>query len=326
MSHRLCVAPMMEWTDRHCRYYLRQLSSHARLYTEMITTGALIHGDVDRHLAFNQEEHPVAAQLGGSEPDELAHCASLVESYGYDEVNLNCGCPSERVQRGAFGACLMAEPELVAECVEAMVRAVSIPVTVKHRTGIDRIETYDFLAQFVAAVAEAGCTTFIVHARNAVLKGLTPKENREVPPLKYQYVYQLKKDFPQLEIVINGGITSWKQIDTHLDQLDGVMLGRAAYHDSWILADEGKSRADVVRAMARYAAGQASLRHVARHMLGLYHGHPRARLWRRLLSDPARLSQNDPRLLLEALEAVESGAKEPPHERRPQAEELQARP
>jgi len=326
MSHRLCVAPMMEWTDRHCRYYLRQLSSHARLYTEMITTGALIHGDVERHLAFNQEEHPVAAQLGGSEPDELAHCAELVEQYGYDEVNLNCGCPSERVQRGAFGACLMAEPGLVAECVEAMVKAVSIPVTVKHRTGIDQIEDYEFLAKFVAAIAEAGCTTFIVHARNAVLKGLTPKENREVPPLKYQYVYQLKKDFPQLEIVINGGITSWKQIDTHLDQLDGVMLGRAAYHDSWILADEGRKRADVVRAMARYAAGQASLRHVARHMLGLYHGHPRARLWRRLLSDPARLSQNDPRLLLEALEAVESGSKEIPHERRPQAEELQARP
>jgi len=292
----------------------------------MITTGALIHGDVERHLAFNQEEHPVAAQLGGSEPDELAHCAELVEQYGYDEVNLNCGCPSERVQRGAFGACLMAEPGLVAECVEAMVKAVSIPVTVKHRTGIDQIEDYEFLAKFVAAIAEAGCTTFIVHARNAVLKGLTPKENREVPPLKYQYVYQLKKDFPQLEIVINGGITSWKQIDTHLDQLDGVMLGRAAYHDSWILADEGRKRADVVRAMARYAAGQASLRHVARHMLGLYHGHPRARLWRRLLSDPARLSQNDPRLLLEALEAVESGSKEIPHERRPQAEELQARP
>jgi tRNA-dihydrouridine synthase A len=326
MSHRLCVAPMMEWTDRHCRYYLRQLSSHARLYTEMITTGALIHGDAERHLAFNQEEHPVAAQLGGSEPDELAHCAELVEQYGYDEVNLNCGCPSERVQRGAFGACLMAEPELVAECVEAMVRAVSIPVTVKHRTGIDRIEDYEFMARFVATVAEAGCTTFIVHARNAVLKGLTPKENREVPPLKYQYVYQLKKDFPQLEIIINGGITTWKQVDTHLDQLDGVMIGRAAYHDSWILADAGRTRPEVVRTMARYAAGQASMRHVARHMLGLYHGHPRARLWRRMLSDPARLSQNDPRLLLEALEAVESGSKEIPHERRPQAEELQARP
>jgi len=326
MSHRLCVAPMMDWTDRHCRYFLRQVSSRARLYTEMITSGALIHGDIGRHLEFNREEHPLAAQLGGSEPEDLARCAELVEEYGYDEVNLNCGCPSERVQRGAFGACLMAEPELVAECVEAMRKSVSIPVTVKHRTGIDRIEDYDFLAKFVSTVSAAGCTTFIVHARNAVLKGLSPKENREVPPLKYQFVYRLKKDFPQLEIALNGGITGWKQIDAHLVQLDGVMLGRAAYHDSWILADEGKSRAEVVQAMARYAAGQASLRHVARHMLGLYHGHPRARLWRRLLSDPARLAQNDPRLLLEALDAVESGSKETPHERRPQAEELQARP
>ena len=325
MSHRLCVAPMMDWTDRHCRYFLRQVSSHARLYTEMITTGALIHGDVERHLAFSKEEHPVGAQLGGSEPEDLAYCAKLVEQYGYDEVNLNCGCPSERVQRGAFGACLMAEPALVAECVQAMRQSVSIPVTVKHRTGIDRIEDYEFMAKFVATVAEAGGTTFIVHARNAVLKGLSPKENREIPPLKYQQVYRLKKDFPQLEIVINGGITGWPQIDAHLANVDGVMLGRAAYHDSWVLADEGKSRAEVVQAMAHYASSQASLRHVARHMLGLYHGHPRARLWRRLLSDPARLSQNDPRLLLEALDAVESGSKETPHERRPQAEELQAR-
>jgi len=326
MSHRLCVAPMMDWTDRHCRYFLRQVSSHARLYTEMITSGALIHGDVERHLAFSPEEHPVAAQLGGSEPADLAHCAKLAEDYGYDEVNLNCGCPSERVQRGAFGACLMAEPELVADCVRAMREAVSIPVTIKHRTGIDRVEDYEFMAKFVATVAEAGSSTFIVHARNAVLKGLSPKENREVPPLRYQYVYRLKKDFPLLEIVLNGGITAWKQIDAHLAEVDGVMLGRAAYHDSWLLADPGKTRAEVVQAMAAYAAGQASLRHVARHMLGLYHGHPRARLWRRMLSDPARLAQNDPRLLLEALEAVESGPKETPHERRPAAEELQARP
>ena len=326
MSHRLCVAPMMDWTDRHCRFFLRQVSSRARLYTEMITTGALIHGDVERHLAFSKEEHPVGAQLGGSEPEDLAYCAKLVEQYGYDEVNLNCGCPSERVQRGAFGACLMAEPALVAECVRAMRQSVSIPVTVKHRTGIDRIEDYEFMAKFVATVAEAGGTTFIVHARNAVLKGLSPKENREIPPLKYQQVYRLKKDFPQLEIVINGGITSWPQIDAHLANVDGVMLGRSAYHDSWVLADAGRTRAGVVQAMARYASSQASLRHVARHMLGLYHGHPRARLWRRMLSDPTRLSQNDPRLLLEALDAVESGSKETPHERRPQAEELQARP
>jgi tRNA-dihydrouridine synthase A len=326
MSHRLCVAPMMDWTDRHCRYYLRQVSSRARLYTEMITTGALIHGDVPRHLGFSPEEHPIAVQLGGSEPADLAHCAKLAEQYGYDEVNLNCGCPSERVQHGAFGACLMAEPALVADCVRAMRQAVRIPVTVKHRTGVDRIEEYDFLAKFVASVAAAGCSTFIVHARNAVLKGLSPKENREVPPLKYAYVYRLKQDFPQLQIVVNGGITSWEQIDAHLAHVDGVMLGRAAYHDSWLLADPGRTRPQVVQAMASYAAGQASLRHVARHMLGLYHGHPRARLWRRMLSDPARLSQNDPRLLLEACQAVESGPKETPHERRPQAEELQARP
>jgi len=317
---------MMDWTDRHCRYFLRQVSSRAFLYTEMITTGALLHGDVERHLAYSAEEHPVAAQLGGSEPEDLAHCARLVEQYGYDEVNLNCGCPSERVQKGAFGACLMAEPGLVADCVRAMREAVEIPVTVKHRTGVDRIEDYEFLARFVATVAAAGCGTFIVHARNAVLKGLSPKENREVPPLKYDYAYRLKRDFPRLEIVVNGGITAWDQIDAHLARVDGVMLGRAAYHDSWLLADPGRTRREVVEAMAAYAAGQASLRHVARHMLGLYHGHPRARLWRRMLSDPARLSQNDPRLLLDACEAVESAAKETPHERRPQAEEFQARP
>jgi tRNA-dihydrouridine synthase A len=324
--HALCVAPMMDWTDRHCRYFLRQLSSRAFLYTEMITTGALLHGDVERHLGFDAAEHPVAAQLGGSEPEDLARCAVLVQECGYDEVNLNCGCPSERVQRGSFGACLMAEPELVADCVRAMAERLSIPVTIKHRTGIDQIETYDFLARFVDTVARAGCKTFIVHARNAVLKGLSPKENREIPPLKHDYVYRLKQDFPRLEIVINGGITTRDQIESHLPHVDGVMLGRAAYHDSWILAEAGRTRAGVVRAMADYAAGLPSLRHVARHMLGLYHGHPRARLWRRMLSDPARLARNDPRLLLEALEAVESGAKESPHERRPQAEELQARP
>jgi len=324
--HRLCVAPMMDWTDRHCRSFLRQVSSRAFLYTEMVTTGALIHGDVDRHLAYSAAEHPVGAQLGGSEPDELARCAALVEQYGYDEVNLNCGCPSERVQKGAFGACLMAEPELVADCVRAMREKLSIPVTVKHRTGIDRIEDYEFLARFVDVVSRAGCKTFFVHARNAILKGLSPKQNREVPPLKYDHVYRLKQDFPHLEIVINGGLTRRAQIDEQLARVDGVMLGRAAYHDSWILADAGKTRADVVRAMVEYASGLPALRLVARHMLGLYHGHPRARLWRRMLSDHARLAQNDPRLLLEALEEVESGPKEIPHERRPQAEEFQAGP
>jgi tRNA-dihydrouridine synthase A len=309
---------MMDWTDRHCRYFLRQVSSSAVLYTEMITTGALLHGDVERHLAFSREEHPVAAQLGGSEPADLAKCAKLVEQYGYDEVNLNIGCPSERVQRGAFGACLMAEPDLVADCVQAMREAVKIPVTVKHRLGINKIESYEFVSGFVDKVSKAGCRTFIAHARNAVLKGLSPKENREIPPLKYDYVYRLKRDFPALEFILNGGIT--KNIPD--PNVDGIMLGRAAYHDPWVLADEGKTRPGVVRTMHAYASKQSSLRHVARHMLGLYHGHRRARLWRRMLSDSARLSQNDPNLLLEAMEAVESPhyPKETADERRPQVQ------
>jgi tRNA-dihydrouridine synthase A len=297
---------MMDWSDRHYRYFMRQISASARLYTEMITTGALIHGDVDRHLAFSREEHPVALQLGGSEPDELAHCARLGERYGYDEVNLNIGCPSERVQRGAFGACLMAEPKLVAQCVSAIRQAVQIPVTVKHRIGIDQVEDYSFVRDFVGTVAEAGCRTFIVHARNAVLKGLSPKENREIPPLKYPYVYRLKQEFPQLEIVINGGITSRAQIAEQLQNVDGVMLGRAAYHDPWVLADPDKTRADVVRAMYEYAKRHLPLRQVARHILGLYHGQPHARIWRRMLSDSERLKRNDPALLLEALEVVET--------------------
>jgi tRNA-dihydrouridine synthase A len=304
-QHTLCIAPMMDWTDRHCRFFLRQVSARARLYTEMITTGALIHGDVERHLAFSEGEHPVALQLGGSEPEELAHCAKLGEAYGYDEINLNIGCPSERVQRGAFGACLMAEPQLVAECVTATREAVSIPVTVKHRVGIDRVEAYEFVRDFVATVSKAGCSTFIVHARNAVLKGLSPKENREIPPLKYDYVYRLKDDFPALDIVINGGIASWVEITNHLAYVDGVMLGRAAYHNPWLLADAGKTRDGVVRAMYEYAKGVESLRHVTRHMLGLYHGHKKARLWRRMLSDSDRLKHNRPELLLEALELVE---------------------
>jgi tRNA-dihydrouridine synthase A len=305
-GHRLCIAPMMDWTDRHCRYFLRQVSSRARLYTEMITTGALLHGDVERHLAFSEEEHPLALQLGGSDPDELARCSKLGEAYGYDEINLNIGCPSERVQKGAFGACLMAEPRLVAECVDAIRNAVSLPVTVKHRIGIDRIEGYDFVRDFVASVSNAGCRTFIVHARNAVLKGLSPKENREIPPLKYDYVYRLKSEFPELEIVINGGITTWADITTHLAYVDGTMLGRAAYHNPWLLADAGKTRPAVVRAMYEYAKRADSVRHVTRHMLGLYHGHKKARLWRRLLSDSARLKPNRAELLLEALEVVET--------------------
>jgi tRNA-dihydrouridine synthase A len=303
---------MMDWTDRHCRFFLRQVNATVRLYTEMITTGALIHGDVERHLCFNEEEHPVALQLGGSEPDELAHCAKLGERYGYDEINLNIGCPSERVQRGAFGACLMAEPNLVASCVRAIRDAIQLPVTVKHRIGLDRGEDYGFVRDFVGTVSAAGCRTFIVHARNAVLKGLSPKENREIPPLKYDYVYRLKRDFPDVEIVINGGISSEEDIQGHLAHVDGVMLGRAAYHNPWLLADPGRTRADVVRRMVDYCQEQRepdfALRHVTRHMLGLYHGERRARLWRRLLCDPARLAANDAGLLLEALEAVDGRA------------------
>ena len=299
------IAPMMDVTDRHCRFFLRQVNSRARLYTEMITTGALIHGNVPRHLEFSEEEHPVALQLGGSEPDELARCAKLGEQYGYDEINLNIGCPSERVQRGAFGACLMAEPALVADCVKALRDAVALPVTVKHRIGIDKVEDYAFVRDFVGTVAEGGCSTFIVHARNAILKGLSPKENREIPPLKYDYVYRLKRDFLQLEFVINGGITTLSEVELHLRSVDRVMIGRAAYANPWFIADAGNTRAAVAKAMYSYAKGVPVLRHVTRHMLGLYHGMPRARVWRRMLSDPVELSGNDPALILRALEVVD---------------------
>ena len=311
---------MMDWTDRHCRFFLRLISPHARLYTEMVTTGALIHGDAPRHLDFNVEEHPLALQLGGSEPADLAHCAKLAQEWSYDEINLNAGCPSERVQRGAFGACLMAEPALVADCVRAMREATHLPVTVKHRIGIDAIETYAFVRSFVEQVSAAGCETFIVHARNAVLKGLSPKQNREIPPLKHAYVHQLKRDFPHLTIVINGGITRLAEIEAQLEHVDGVMLGRAAYHDPWVLAQADERlfgtaadpRAAVANAMHAYAgrhvAAGGLLRHVTRHMLGLYHGHGRARAWRRLLSDANRLSANDADLILEAVDAAESRA------------------
>jgi tRNA-dihydrouridine synthase A len=311
---------MMDWTDRHCRVFLRLVSPRAMLYTEMVTTGALIHGDVPRHLDFSAEEHPVALQLGGSEPADLAHCARLAGQWGYDEINLNVGCPSERVQRGAFGACLMAEPALVADCMRAMREATSLPVTVKHRIGIDAVEEYEFVRAFVAQVAAAGCTTFIVHARNAVLKGLSPKENREIPPLKHGYVHQLKRDFPQLTIVINGGITRLDEIEAQLGHVDGVMLGRAAYHDPWLLALAGEkllgaaagSRSEVASGMHAYAKRHISagghLRQITRHLLGLYHGHGRARAWRRLLSDAGRLAANDPDLILEAVDAAESRA------------------
>lgn len=290
---------MMDWTDRHCRYFHRLLSRHALLYTEMVTTGALIHGDVARHLRFNDQEHPVALQLGGSEPADLAHCAKLGEQWGYDEINLNCGCPSERVQRGAFGACLMAEPQLVADCVKAMVDVVSVPVTVKHRIGIDKGESYEFVRDFVGAVSEAGCTSFSVHARNAWLKGLSPKENREIPPLRYELVHRLKRDFPALTIAINGGITTSAQVAAQLQALDGVMVGREAYHNPWWLAswDEAffgaeptsLTRETVEAQMVDYMAGQAEQGtpwpSIARHMLGLRHGLPGSRRWRQVWSD-----------------------------------------
>ena len=315
---KLSVAPMMDWTDRHCRYFHRLLTRHALLYTEMVTTGALVHGDVARHLQFNAQEHPVALQLGGSEPADLAHCATLGEQWGYNEINLNCGCPSERVQRGAFGACLMAEPTLVAQCVKAMVDVVALPVTVKHRIGIDKTEntpeSYGFVRDFVGTVSEAGCSTFIVHARNAWLKGLSPKANREVPPLRYGVVHQLKKDFPDLTIVVNGGITSTDQIAAQLAHVDGVMLGREAYHNPWRLAEWdaaflmdargdlspeescatrmplAQSREQVEALMCDYMLREATAHGtpwstIARHMLGLRHGLPGARRWRQVWSD-----------------------------------------
>lgn len=318
-SHRLCVAPMMDWTDRHCRYFHRQLSPHARLYTEMVTTGALLHGDVPRHLDFDPAEHPVALQLGGSEPDALAHCARLGADWGYDEINLNCGCPSERVQNGAFGACLMAEPLLVADCVKAMRDAVDLPVTVKHRIGLDRNDDYGFVRDFVGAVAASGCDVFIVHARNAWLKGLSPKENREVPPLRYEVVALLKRDFPSLTFIVNGGLVDPPSIGDALERFDGVMIGRAAYHEPWLLAmldrrsgPRDLTRAGVVAAMASYAEGAQAqgvpLRSIVRHMLGLYHGRPAARTWRRMLSDATLLRDADTSLLWQALDAVEAHA------------------
>jgi tRNA-dihydrouridine synthase A len=298
--HRLSIAPMMDWTDRHCRYFHRLLSSKALLYTEMVTTGALIHGDVARHLQFNAEEHPVALQVGGSDPADLARCAKLGQAWSYNEINLNCGCPSERVQRGAFGACLMAEPQLVADCVKAMVDVVDVPVTVKHRIGIDKTESYEFVRDFVGAVSAAGCTVFIVHARNAWLKGLSPKENREVPPLRYELVHQLKRDFPHLTIAINGGITTTAQIAEQLQAVDGVMVGREAYHNPWLMRDwdatfygqppSGQTRESVEQQMVDYMARETALNGtpwstIARHMLGLRHGLPGARRWRQVWSD-----------------------------------------
>lgn len=320
MAHRFCVAPMLDWSDRHCRSFHRLLTRHGRLYTEMVTTGALIHGDQARHLDFDACEHPVALQLGGSEPADLAKCAKLGRRWGYDEINLNCGCPSERVQRGAFGACLMAEPALVRDCVRAMVDAVDIPVTVKHRIGIDKTETYGFVRDFVGTVADGGAVVFIVHARNAWLKGLSPKENREVPPLRYEFVQALKRDFPHLTIVLNGGLQSLDASLAQLGHVDGVMLGREAYHNPWMLAGVDptlfgvvapvQSRFDLLEPLLdlvrRHVADGGRVRDVVRHVLGLFNGLPGARRWRQLLSDARELAANDPDLLIRAFQHVDA--------------------
>jgi tRNA-dihydrouridine synthase A len=292
---------MMDWTDRHCRYFLRLIAPRTRLYTEMITTGALLHGDVPHHLDFDAAEHPLALQLGGSEPADLARCARLAAQWGYDEINLNCGCPSPRVQRGAFGACLMAEPALVRDCVRAMRDAAHLPITVKHRIGLDRVESYAFVRDFVGTVGEAGCSVFIVHARNAWLDGLSPKRNREVPPLRPDVVVQLKRDFPHWTFVVNGGLTRTEQVARELARVDGVMIGRAAYHDPWHLREwEAEAfgieppgsvdRAAVEAAMVRYMHQQADghgtpWTSIARHMMGLHLGQPGARRWRQVWSD-----------------------------------------
>ncbi|MCG7530270.1 tRNA dihydrouridine(20/20a) synthase DusA [Psychrobium sp. MM17-31] len=299
-SHRLSIAPMLDWTDRHYRYMVRLISKHQLLYTEMVTTGAIIHGKGD-YLSYNDEEHPLALQLGGSNPADLAVCAKRAQEYGYDEVNLNVGCPSDRVQNGRFGACLMAEPKLVAECVDAMRAVVDIPVTVKHRIGIDELDSYQFLTDFVGEVSEAGCETFIVHARKAWLSGLSPKQNREIPPLNYECVYQLKRDFSDLIISINGGITSLEQTKEHLEHVDGVMIGREAYQNPYVLAGvdseifgddrEILSRHQVVEHMLPYIdkhlQNGGKLNHISRHMLTLFMGMTGAKQWRRYISENA---------------------------------------
>lgn len=299
MKYKINVAPMMDWTDRHCRYFLRLLSPHALLYTEMLTAASLIHGDAARLLRFNDEEHPVALQLGGSDPVLMARAARLGELQGYDEININVGCPSDRVQSGQFGACLMQHPELVAACVAAMREVVTVPVTVKTRIGIDDHDSYNFLLRFIDAVAAAGCETFIVHARIAILEGLSPKDNRSIPPLDYSRVYRLKQEHPDLTIVLNGGITTSDQVREHLRHVDAVMIGRQAYQDPWFLTELEQDffatpvpdRQVVIEQMSlqieRELADGVALKHMTRHLLGLFNGQPGARSWRRYLSENA---------------------------------------
>lgn len=322
-SRRLSIAPMLDWTDRHYRYLARQISRHTWLYTEMINAGAVIHGDETRFLLKDECENPVALQLGGSDPQDLAKAAKKVAAFGYDEINLNCGCPSPRVQKGAFGACLMNEVGLVADCLNAMQDAApNQAITVKHRIGVDRQTDYAVVQDFVGTLAQkTACRTFIVHARNAWLDGLSPKENREIPPLKYDYVYRLKQEFPELEIIINGGITTNQEIAEHLQYVDGVMIGREAYHNPTLMRDwdrvfyhDMNSRPiayeDLVACLQEYAAQQIAagrgtiLRHMVRHYLGLMHGLKGAKTWRRMLSDATLLNSNRPELIAEAWQYV----------------------
>ncbi|MGH8461061.1 MAG: tRNA dihydrouridine(20/20a) synthase DusA [Stenotrophobium sp.] len=318
-NHKFCVAPMMDWTDRHCRFFLRLLSSHALLYTEMVTTGAVINGERQRILRFDRSEHPVALQLGGNDPDTLARCSEIGERFGYDEINLNCGCPSDRVQDGRFGACLMRKPDLVAECVMTMSKASDLPITVKTRIGLDNTEEYGFLRHFVETVAACGCETFIIHARKAWLNGLSPKENREIPPLRYEVVYRLKQDFPGLRIVINGGIHTLEECREHLRHVDGVMLGREAYENPWMLSevDAGLfgspvatfTRTELLRRYLPYIERELSngtpLAHITRHILGLFRGEQDSRSFRRILSERACKPGAGIEVIEAALDAVE---------------------
>lgn len=314
----ISVAPMMDWTDRHYRMFMRQLSRHSLLYTEMVTTGALLHGDAARHLRFSSEELPVALQLGGDDPQALATCAALGEAWGYSEINLNVGCPSNRVQNGNFGACLMTQPGLVAEGVAAMKAAVTVPVTVKHRIGVDDLDRYEDMANFVSVVSGAGADRFSVHARKAWLQGLSPKENRTVPPLRYADVYRLKLEFPELTIELNGGITSLEQVKQHLQHVDGVMLGRAAYDNPYLFATVDQlfykattavpTRREVVMAMLPYIESQLQagvyLGRITRHMLNLFKGQAGGRAWRRHLSENAHKLGAGTDVLLAALNRV----------------------
>lgn len=318
MSHRLCTAPMLDWTDRHYRYMARQITRHTRLYTEMINVNALLHGDSAAFLAYDDCEHPLALQLGGSEPDKLARCTRMVADAGFDEVNLNCGCPSPRVQQGAFGACLMREVSLVADCLNAMQDAAEIAVTVKHRIGVDKDEDYAVVRDFVGHLSDkTACRVFIVHARNAWLDGLSPKENREIPPLRYDFVYRLKQDFPALTIVLNGGVRDNAAIAEHLQHVDGVMVGREAYHNPMLMRDWDQlffddahppiTHLQLIAKLADYAQAQlasgtdTTMRHMVRHWLGIMHGQAGARRWRQILSDAQYLAENRAAILTEAL-------------------------